>query len=289
MKNRRLTAAPTRVAAVCALVFMIGASAPAARDPLPHAHTRPGTIAAQGAASPPPSASTGTSKGIMLIPGWPQEANLAVLAALLALIFGVVRTAFENTVGYMVGRKRKHHYAAVRFELAVSQAMTRLDLNVQFMKEIRKAIGEKRPISGFPAPFAIDETHLLDLYNLDVMNDVIDLDTRLHSFNHTLDSLEAFYLPLRAGYMSDQISDDRYHANAQQLSNQFGELIGMLEEVRIQCVAVLEKLRILGYRDRPFRTFGWLMGWYLRSEKVTSEEIARTRKRVADAVAARNK
>jgi len=59
--------------------------------------------------------------------------QLVFLAALLALIFGVVRTAFENTVGYMVTRKRRHHTAAVRFQVAVSQTLTRLDLNVQFM------------------------------------------------------------------------------------------------------------------------------------------------------------
>jgi len=128
-----------------------------------------------------------------------------------------------------------------------------------------------------PRGSSVENASVIDVYNADLVAEIIRLNMRLYSFNHTIASLEPIYAPIRTGFVADQIDERHYKANAEQFCNQCGALSEILNGIDVQITTTLDKLHYLGDRDRPLRMFRWTTGWYLRSPKVTDEEMRKAR------------
>jgi len=165
----------------------------------------------------------------------------AFFGAFFAFMFGQVGTM----IGRINERKLKHYNSLVLLESQLNNFLNIISNNLITFSDLRRALGQGKIYFMNLSKFVIDESHYLNLLDIDLTNQLYNVLDSAKRYNMDGDNLTISYNEIRNAYLDKKIELPAYRVNLELTARRAlmiethekaytGKVLDLLARVRVQ-------------------------------------------------------
>lgn len=171
----------------------------------------------------------------------------AFMGAFFAFLFIRISEVFTK----IYERKKRHNDALVKLEYIYNEYLNIISDNIfiidDFIGISQDAIQKNQPFIYFNNlhQFPINKEIILDLYNIDLINEVFSFNSNINKINDSIDAVNRAYAEIKNIFIQKQIDYKTYEINVNMLIKKFQEIKKFLVALTEEDKEVIAMIRIL--------------------------------------------
>lgn len=190
--------------------------------------------------------------------------------AAVALVF----LPLTNLVGRIIKRQIQHYNSLVIFEGQLNEMMGIIKDNIYILPTFRLTIKTANIYWSQIRTIPIDKSHLVNLADLGLINEVFDFYNKIRKLNDDIENLSKGYNEIKNAYIEHLITVEHYVANSTIISKELELLEAFQEDLFEELLNLATKIRLHIKKDRPFILKMQEFIKYNSSEKITLKEFS---------------
>lgn len=165
----------------------------------------------------------------------------AFMGALFAFLFVVLGKLFAE----IYSRNKRHRNALVEAEYVLNEYLGINYDNVFLINGFIEAINRNFVCTNHFTKLEINKSVLLNLYNIDLINDLHTLNIDIYKTNESLETATSWYNKINESFLDKKMIKEDYDINLKQISEKFQTLKIFLESLEEKIIIVQAKIRVL--------------------------------------------
>lgn len=193
----------------------------------------------------------------------------AFAGAFFAFIFLRLATFFSK----LYQRQVDHYNSLVLLESQLNEIGGIIHDNIYLIPEFRRVITSGNIYFNNLHQLPIDKSHYINLYNLDLINDLFSYNYQLRKLNDDMETITLGYQDIKNALIEKNISLEHYKINAESLAEKLKIIEIFLTELEKDTVILLARVRVQIRKDLPLGTKLMRVINPLKDEKPSQKEI----------------
>lgn len=183
-----------------------------------------------------------------------KDFTIALLNGFWTAFFALIFAGPSVILSKITTRERQHYNSLVLLAAQLNEMIGIIRDNLYVMEGVKRNIVRGNINWSSFNMITIDRSHLENLYDLDLINEVFTFFYDIRKINNDLSNVQNGYADLKNAYIQKQVSVRQYVANSNLIVKELSVLEKFLEETEEDLVKLYARLRIQMEKDKPFTT-----------------------------------
>lgn len=193
----------------------------------------------------------------------------AFAGAFFAFIFLRLATFFSK----LYQRQVDHYNSLVLLESQLNEIGGIIHDNLYLIPDFRQVITSGNIYFNNLHKIPIDKSHYINLYNLDLINDLFSYNYQLRKLNDDIETISLGYQDIKNALIEKNITAEHYKINAESLAGKLKIIEIFLTEQEKETIRLLARIRVQIRKDMPLGTRLMRLVSPLKDEKPSQQEI----------------
>lgn len=188
-----------------------------------------------------------TGNYVIVLSSASNELSNLLLGALIVFLFGGV----TFLIGKVVNRSVQHYNSLITLGTQLNEMIGVIKDNLYLLPNFKIALLTGNIYFSKLRPLVIDKTHLINLYDIDLINEVFEFYIDARKMNDDIESLHDGYEDIKNAYIQKNINVESYVTNGKEITKQLELLELGYEDLLEKIINLLTRIRIQIERDKP--------------------------------------
>lgn len=175
------------------------------------------------------------------------ELSNLLLGALITLLF----TGTAYIIGKVISRSVQHYNSLVTLSTQLNEMIGVIKDNLFLLPKFKTTLLTGNIYFSRLRPLIIDKTHLVNLYDIDLINDIFEYYIEARKMNDDIENIQGGYEDIKNAYIQKNIDVKHYITNGKGVIEQLEFIEKGYNDLLEKIINLLSRIRIQIERDKP--------------------------------------
>jgi len=175
------------------------------------------------------------------------EVSNLLFGALITLLF----TGTAYIISKVISRSVQHYNSLVNLGTELNEMIGVIKDNLYLLPTFKTALLTGNIYFSRLRPLTIDKTHLVNLYDINLINEIFEYYIEVRKMNDDIENLQGGYEDIKNAYIQKNINIKHYIINGEGIIKQLEFIEKGYDDLLEKIINLLARIRIQIERDKP--------------------------------------